>query len=152
MRSGDSGVRWGLPIHVELPGVDGVVLHDLFQLRAAGGHHNVGCSGGRQSSAIDIGVIEEVDIVDDDALFGGWLAGEHSGAVGDAGVFLYDVVAGTGGNVVAVGPDGGARIVGEERALELVAVIRSERIGTGAYGVTNGVGTLGLAGRTLKDG
>jgi len=85
-------------------------------------------------------------------LFGGWLAGEHSGAVGDAGVFLYDVVAGTGGNVVAVGPDGGARIVGEERALELVAVIRSERIGTGAYGVTNGVGTLGLAGRTLKDG
>ena len=42
----------------------------------------------RQRRAVDVGVVQEVDVVDDEALLGGRLALEHLRAIDDAGVLL----------------------------------------------------------------
>ena len=63
-------------------------------------------------------------------------------ALDHVGMLLDDVVAGAGRHVVAVGPDGRPRIVGKQRPLEHVAVVRAERVGAGADGVAHRVGAL----------
>src|SRR5262249_34530888 len=80
---------------------------------------------------------------EDEALFGGGLALEHLRAVHDVGVPLGEIVAGTGRDVVAVGPDRRPRIVGVQRTLEQVAVVGTERVGARADGVADGVGAPG---------
>src|SRR5688572_30914369 len=40
----------------------------VLQLRAAGRQHHVGRAAARQRAAIEVGVVEEVDVVDDEAL------------------------------------------------------------------------------------
>ena len=53
-----------------------------------------GAPRGGSALPVEVGVVEEVDAVDDDALLGRGLALEHPGAIDDAGVLLDEVVAG----------------------------------------------------------
>ena len=62
--------------------------------------------------------------------------------------FSKYVVAGAGRHVVAIGPDGRARIIGKERTQELVAVVGAERVGRRADRVAHRIRTLFLR-RTL---
>ena len=96
-----------------------------------------GAPFGRQLLAIEIGVVEKVHVVDDDALLGRVLALEHPRPIDDAGVLLNHVVAGAGRHVVAVGPDRRTRIVRKERPHELVSIVWAERVGPGAQRVAH---------------
>ena len=55
-----------------------------------------GAPRGGSCLAVDVGVVQEVHAVDDDALFGGGLALQHLASFNDAGCFWIDVVAGAG--------------------------------------------------------
>src|SRR6267142_5642817 len=98
----------------------------MVELPAAGGHHDVRSSRGRERLPVDIGVVEKVHVLDDDALFGGRLAGEHLRAIGNTGVLLSRdrirdaVVTGARRDVVAVGPDRWTWVIGKERPQKLV--------------------------------
>jgi hypothetical protein len=67
------------------------------------------------------------------------LASEHLRAVGDANVFLHHVIARAGGDVIAVGPNAGPRIVGEKASWKFVSMIGAERVRAGAHRVTHGI-------------
>ena len=148
---GEPGLRRVVPIDVKLVRVDSVVLQNLPQLAAAGGHQDIGSAGGRQTLAVQVGVIEEIHALHDDALLRGIPALEHGGAVDHAGMLLNDVVAGAAGNIIAIGPDRGAGIVGEQLPPEFVAVIRPQRVAALAQRVAHGVGLVGTAGDAIED-
>ncbi len=99
----------------------------------------LGRARGRRLRAVEVGDVQEVHAVDDHALFRGVLTLEHARAVGHAGVLLDHVVAGARGHVVAVGPDGGTGIVGEERPQELVPIVGTEGAGPLAHRVAHRV-------------
>src|SRR5882724_951531 len=138
----DFGVRRILPIHMKLPNQDRIVLHHFLQLRAARSHDDVRRSLRRKFLPIQICVIQKIHAVNDHALFAGWLAFQHFLAFSDAGMLLNYFVAGAGGNVVAVGPDGRSRVVRKEGAQKLVTIVRTQRIRTRADGITHRVGSL----------
>src|SRR5262245_58919177 len=96
---------------MKLPGHDYIVFENLIQLSPARRHHDVRSSAWRQPVPVEIGVVEEVYPVDDDALFGRRQASQHFFAFGYTRVLLNEFVAGAGRNVVAVGPDGRPRII-----------------------------------------
>lgn len=124
---------------MNFPEINSIVLEYLFQLRAAGGHHDVGRAARGKSLAIDVGVVEKIHAVNHDALLGSGQAAKHFVAIGDAIVLLDDCVACAGGHVIAIGPNGGPRIIGEQGAFESVAIIFAQRIAGGAHGVAHGV-------------
>ena len=101
-----------------------------------------GAPAGGSPLPVDVGVVQEVHAVDDDALLGRRLPFQHAVAIDHAGVLLDHVVAGTGRDVVAVGPDRRARVIREERPIEGVSVVRSERIGSDADRVAHRVRAL----------
>ena len=80
--------------------------------------------------------------IDQEALLGRRLSLQHLRAIGDAHFLLDDVVSDARGHVVAVGPDGGARVVGEQRPLEHIAVVLAERIRSGADRVADRIGRV----------
>ena len=137
------GVGRPRPVHVHLPHVEPVVVEVVVKLRAAGGQHQVRRPGGRQRGAVEVGRVQEVDAVDDHALLGGGLTGEHLHAVYHTDVLLNDLVAGAGGHVVAIRPHRRTRVVGEERPLEDVAMVGAGGIGRRADGVANRVRRIG---------
>src|SRR5262245_48068984 len=142
LRAGDFCVGRTLPINVELPNEDSVILEDVLQLRPARGHYDVRRARRRQTFAVDVRVVEKIHSVNDDALLAGRLALEQLRAFYDAGMFLDHVMATAGGDVVAGGPDSRARIIGEERPQKFVAIVRAERVGTGADRITHRVRAL----------
>ena len=132
LRSGEARVRGVGPVDREAPRVNPVVIEDAVQLCAAGSQDHVGCPSGRQRLAVEIRVVQKVHPVHDHALLGRRLAEQHVPAIDGARVLLDDVVAGAGRYVIAVGPNGGPRIIREERPQEFVAIVRAERIGARA--------------------
>ena len=112
-------------------------------MRAARRHHDVGRARRRKAAAIDVGVVQEIHTVDDEALLARGLAAEHFRALHDAGVLLDHLVASAGRHVVTVGPDRRPRVVGKERPLERVTVVRPERILTGADRIAHRVRAIG---------
>jgi len=68
LRAIHSRVGWIHPIDVKVPKEDHVVLQDILKLRTAGCHHYVRRARGRQIVAIDVGVIQKLYAVDNDAL------------------------------------------------------------------------------------
>src|SRR5262249_43306847 len=141
-RAGDFRIGGILPINVELPDEDSVILEDIFQLRTAGRHYYVRRSARRRRLTVDVRVVQEIHSINDDALLGGRLALEHLRAFHNAGMLLDHVVARAGRDVVAVGPDRRARIIGEERPQKFVAIVWAERVGTGADRVAHRVRAL----------
>ena len=116
----------------------------------------LGAPARRQPLAIHVGVQHENAAVDHHALLGRRQTLEHLVAVGDAVVLLRDdfgqqVVAGAGGVVIAVGPDRRTRIIGKQRPLELVTVVRPQRVGRRAHGVAHGIGALRIVRRPRED-
>ena len=107
------GLRGVLPVHVKAPRHHRVVFEDLLQLGAARRNHDVGSAGWREALAVDVGVVQEVHTVDDQALFGRRFALEHRRAIDDARMFLNDFVARARRIVVAVRPDRRTRVIGE---------------------------------------
>ena len=111
LRAGDPGIGRILPVDVELPCVDGFGFENPIQLRSAGCHHDVRRARRRKRCPVDVGVVQEVDVLDDEALFGRRFAFQHPRAIDDAGVLLggngvgNPVVAGARRDVVPVGPD-----------------------------------------------
>src|SRR6266536_1956840 len=91
---------------------------------------------------IDVGIVKKIDAVDDKALLGCRQTFKHLVSFGNAGMFLNDVVAGTGWVVVPVRPDGGTWIVWEERSQKLVAIVSPERIGANTYGIAHRIRSL----------
>src|SRR5579863_4616184 len=63
-------IRRTVPIDVNLPEVDAIVIEDLFELCAPCRHHDVWCPRRRQFLAINVGVVEKIHAIDDDALLG----------------------------------------------------------------------------------
>src|SRR5262249_38913669 len=92
--------------------------------------------------AVNIRVVQEIHSVNDEALLAGRLAPEHLRALHDAGMFLDHVVASAGRDVVTVGPDRRARIIGEEQPQKFVAIVRAERVGACADRVAHRVRAL----------
>src|SRR5215469_12074691 len=136
-------LRGVAPVDVDFPEVDSVVLEDFFELPASSGQHDVGRAGGRDLLAVDIGVVQEIYTLDHKALLPGRLACKHLVAFGDADMFFDYRVASTCWDIVAVGPDGRAWIVGEEFALEGIAIVGAERIRSCADGVAHPEGPFG---------
>src|SRR5437899_610310 len=60
LRSGQLRVCGIRPIYVELPCVDSVVFEDLFELRSAGGHHDIWSAFRGKLFAIEVRIIQEV--------------------------------------------------------------------------------------------
>ena len=111
-----------------------------FQLRAAGRHHDVRRAAGGSACAVEVGVVEEVHVVDDRRTAPSPARpGASSRDRRRTRASGCTLVAGARRHVVAVGPDGRTRIVGEERPQELVAVVRPERIGARAHRVAHRV-------------
>ena len=106
----------------------------------------LGRACGRHGLAVDVGVVEEADAVEHEALLGRRLALEHLLAIDDARVLLDEVVARARGDVVAVAPDRRPRVIGKERTQELVAVVRAHGVVARADGVAHRVRAL----RTLS--
>ena len=155
-RRRDGGLRRIVPVDVHLVKIDSVIVEDLHQLRAPGGHHEVRRTLRRRTHAIHVRVQQENGAVDDHALLGGGKTLEHPVAVGDAIVLLRDharkrIVAGAGGIVVAIRPNRRARIVGKQGPLKFVAVIPAQRIGGHAHGIAHGVRTLRVIRRPRED-
>src|SRR6266480_3423185 len=140
--TGDFRVCRIVPINVKLPRGDSIVFHDLLQLRAAGRHHDVGRASRWQSLAIKVRIVEKVYAVNDHTLLACRLALQHLCAIGDAGMLLDHFVAGTGGNVVAVGPNRRPRIVRKKRTQEFVAIVRAKWIGSDADRIAHRVRSL----------
>src|SRR5581483_1945476 len=136
---------------MHLPDIDHIVLENIFELCTTSSHHDIGSTSRRQPAAFNIGVVQEIYPVDNDALLGGGLAFQHAGAVGDAAMVLDDGITGARCYVVAVAPDGRSRVVRKQFAPELIAVIWAEGIGSLAYGVTHRVRLIGLIGNTLEE-
>ncbi len=150
VRPGHLRLRRVLPIDGEPPRIHAVVFENVLQLRAPGGHHDVGRARRRHRRAVDVGVVEKADAVEHDALFARRLAFEHLCTIDDARVLLDDVVASARRHVVAVAPDCRPRVVGEERTKELVAEVRAHRIVARADRVAHRIGarwTLSAASR-----
>ena len=102
-----------------------------------------GAPRGGSCLAVEIGVVEEVDVVDHEALLARGSPLEHRAALDDAHVLLDHLVARTGGNVVSSGHTAGAG--SPERANEeFVAVVRAQRIVAGAQRVTHRIRTFFL--------
>jgi hypothetical protein len=138
-RTGESRLGRVVEVDVELVAVDTVILEDAAQLIAAGGEEVLGLRGRREALAVEVGGLHEADRGDDDALLGGIEAPQHARPVDGTGVLLDHVVARAGGVVVGVRPDGHARVVGEQRAAEDVAVEGAGRVGADADGVAHGI-------------
>ncbi len=156
LRRRDGGLGGVAPIYVHFVEVYAVVLEDLHELRAARRHHDVGCARRRRPPAIYVGVQHENAAVNHHALLGRRQTLQHLIAVGDAVVLLRDhirqqVVARAGGVVVAVGPDCRAGIIGKQRPLELITVVRPQRVGRCAHGIAHGIGALRIVRRPLED-
>jgi hypothetical protein len=130
------------PVDGELPREHRAVLQHVLELNTASRHHHVRRTCRRQRGSIDIGVVQKIDAVDDEALFGRRLALEHPAAIGDTRMLLDDVVARAGRHVVAVAPHRRPRIVGKERPQELVAIVRAHRIVARADRITHRVRAL----------
>ena len=112
-----------------------------------------GAPAGGSVGAVEVHVVEEVHAADHHALLGGGLTAQHARAIRDTGVLLDHVIAGAGGQVPAVRPHRGTRIVGKERADELIAIPRAGGIVGGAHGITHGIGTrVARRRRTRTDG
>jgi hypothetical protein len=111
VRSVDLRLRRILPVDVEMPDVHDAVRQQRIELPAAARDHDVRRTLGRQRLSINVRVVEEVHILDDDALLGRRFAREHRFAIGDARVLLRrdgrrdPVVARARRDVVAIGPD-----------------------------------------------
>src|SRR5271157_4186649 len=156
LRWRDAGLGGVLPIDVHFVEVYAVVVKDLHELRAARRHHEVGRAGRRQPLAIYVGVQHENPAVDDHALFRRRQTLEHAVAVNDAVVLLRDyigqqVVARAGWVVIAVGPDRWVGIIWKQRALELITVIRPQRVGSRAHGIAHGIRALRIVWRSRED-
>ncbi len=106
-------------------------------------YHDVGRARRRKAAAIDVGVVQEIHTVNDDALLARGLAAEHFRALHDAGVLLDHLVAGARRHVVPVGPDRRPWVVGKERPLERVTIVRPQRILTGADRIAHRVRAIG---------
>jgi hypothetical protein len=104
-------IRGVIPVDVNVPEVDAVVIEDLPELRAPSRHHDIRRSRSRQFLAIDVGVVQEIHAVNDNALFGGELARKHILAICNTGVLLNHVVARAGCHVIAIGPNCRPRVV-----------------------------------------
>ena len=113
-----------------------------MQLRAARGENHVGCPLWWQCLPVEIGVIEKVHAVDDDALLCGGFPQQHVATIRDARVLLDHLVARARRDVVAVGPHRGSGVIGEQRSQKLVAVVRAERIGARTHGIAHRVRPL----------
>src|SRR5258708_8875487 len=122
LRSGYFSIRRIRPVHMELPGVDSIILEDLFKLRSACRHHDVWRALRRKLFAVQVRIVQEVDAVYDHALLRGRLALQHFRSIRHAGMLLDHVVSGAGWNVVTVRPDGGPRVIREEGSKEFVTV------------------------------
>ena len=148
LRSRDGRLFRMRPVNMELPHVDDAVGEERVQLPAAGGDHDVRRAGGRKCLAVDVGIVQEVDVLHDDALLGGGQPRQHLRPIGDARVLLRRdrgrdaIVACACGDVIPIRPDGRTRVVREERAEELVAIVRAEGIGRGAHRVAHRVDAL----------
>src|SRR5262249_50881711 len=105
-------------------------------------HQDVRRARRRQTFAVNVRVVQEIHSVNDDALFAGRLALEHLRALHDTAMFLNHFVARAGRDVVTVGPDRRARIIGEERPQKFVAIVRAERVGADADRVAHRVRAL----------
>src|SRR5262249_12630 len=141
-RADDFRVGGILAINLELPDEDSVILENIFQCRTASRHYDVRRSARRQSLAINVRVVQEINSVNDDALLAGRFALEHLRALHNAGMLLDHVVARAGRDVVTVGPNRRARIIREERPQKFVAIVWAERVGTGADRVAHRVRAL----------
>ena len=140
-RAGERRLRRVVPVDVEGPCKEAIVPHDLPELRAAGGEDDVRRAGWRKLPAVEIGVVEKVHAVDDDALLGRRLAAEHLRAIDDAILLLHDVVAGARGHVVPVGPHRWPRVVGKEGPDEIVSIVGAKGIGADTQRVAHAVGS-----------
>src|SRR5262249_8626430 len=87
-------------------------------------------------------VVEEVDLIDDDALLRGGLTLQQLVALDDTCVLLNDLVARAGRHIITVGPNRGAWIIRKERAQEFVSIVRAQRIRSRADRVTHGIRSL----------
>src|SRR5262245_46028458 len=130
------------PINVEFPPIDPVVFEYSFQLRSTASHHDVWRAGRGQLLSIKIGIVQEVDAINDHALFSGWFALQHLFALHDACVFLTHVIAGACRYVIPVRPNRGTRIVRKEGPQKFIPIVGPERISSGAHRVTHRVRSL----------
>jgi hypothetical protein len=64
------------------------VFEDLLQLRAPGGHHDVGRALGRHRRTINVRVVEKAHAIEHDALFARRLTVEHLCTLHHARVLL----------------------------------------------------------------
>ena len=122
LRTGDASLRRVFPVHAERPRVDPVIVQVTAKLRSTGGEHRVGRARRRELCPLEVGVVEEVHAIHHHALFRRRFSAQHAHPIDHTGVLLDHVVAGAGGDVVPVGPDRRSRVVGEQRAQELVPV------------------------------
>lgn len=76
-----SRLRRVRPVHMKIPHIHAIVIHIPHELGSTRGEHGIGRTGWRQTCAIKIRIVEEVDAVDDDALFGGRFTAEHALAI-----------------------------------------------------------------------
>ena len=141
-RSFQTGLRHVFPVREELPRDDRIGGEVLPELRAAGCQHDVRRAPGGQPRAVEVGVVQEVDVVDDEALLARGLALEHGLALDDTGVLLDDFIAGAGRHVVAIGPHRRTGVVREKGPEKFIAVVSAHRVACGAYGIAHGVGPL----------
>src|SRR6185437_357554 len=58
LRTSECRTRWVVPVHMILPDVDAIVLHDLLQLRSTGGDHDVWRAGRRRLRSIDVCIVQ----------------------------------------------------------------------------------------------
>ena len=122
---------------MKFPDQNNVVFENIFQLRAAGCHHDIGRAFWRQVATVKVRVVEKIDAVDDYALLASSLSAQHLFSLDDAGVFLNHLVAGAAGKVITIGPHCRPRIVGKKRPQKFVSIVRTERVAAGAHGITH---------------
>ena len=67
----DGGLAWIDPVDVEFIDVDAVVGEMIVELGTSGGDHDVRRAGWWKIVSINVGVVEEVDAIEEDALLGG---------------------------------------------------------------------------------
>ena len=82
-------------------------------------------SSRRDLLTIDIGVVQEIHAIDNEALLGCVLTFQHFCAIGHKGLLLHHAIAGAGRHVVTIGPDSRARVIGKQRSHEFISVIGS---------------------------
>src|SRR5580692_9324304 len=94
--------------------------------------------------AINVRTVQEANTVDHHALLVRGLALQHPRSISGAHVLLDHRISGARWQVIAIGPDRGARIVRKKRPIEFVTVIATHWIGSGADGVTHRIRRVGL--------